>query len=88
MSLTWLDMIVMIIKRRDWGNVSKPAIETTAHKLALAGEQAGFTLEEMISMLDCGITMEILLGLIELRLASQKQPEKPIIEAHSSWWVM
>jgi len=77
----------MIIKRRDGGNVSRPGIETTVYKLALVGEQAGFTLEEMIAMLECGITMEILLGLIELRLAAQRQPEK-LAEDHSSRWVM
>jgi len=77
----------MIIKRRDGGNVSRPGIETTVYKLALVGEQAGFTLEEMIAMLECGITMEILLGLIELRLAAQQQPDN-VTKTRSPQWSM
>jgi hypothetical protein len=67
--------------------VSKPAIETTVYKLALAAEHVGITVEEMIAMLDSGITVPTLLGLIELSLASQRQPEN-LAETHSSRWVM
>ena len=37
-------------------------------KLAAAGEQAGFTLEQMIDLLDTGLEVETLLELICLRL--------------------
>jgi hypothetical protein len=33
------------------------------YELAIAGEQAGFSLEQMIQMLNAGITVEILLQL-------------------------
>ena len=37
-------------------------------KLAAAGEQAGFTLEQMIDLLDTGLEVENLLELICMRL--------------------
>jgi len=40
----------------------------TLYKLAIAGEQAGFSLEQMFEMLNAGITVECLLHLIEWRL--------------------
>ena len=36
-------------------------------KLALAGERAGFTVEEMIELLNTGVSIETLLNLICLR---------------------
>lgn len=38
-------------------------------KLARAGEQAGFNIEEMIEMLDSGMSVESLLNLISGRLS-------------------
>jgi hypothetical protein len=38
-------------------------------KLAMFGEMAGFTLDEMIDLLNGGLTVEGLLALIEWRLA-------------------
>jgi hypothetical protein len=38
-------------------------------KLARAGEQAGFSIEEMIEMLNSGISVENLLNLITYRLS-------------------
>jgi len=43
-------------------------------KLAAAGEQAGFTLEQMIELLDHGIDVEILLELISMRLHAAPMP--------------
>lgn len=40
-------------------------------KLAIAGERAGFTLEQMIRILNAGFTVEDLLDLIESRLQEQ-----------------
>ena len=53
------------------------------YKLALAGEQAGFSLEDMISLLNAGLTVEKLLDLIERRLTAV-EPMKPC----SARWVM
>jgi hypothetical protein len=51
-------------------------------KLAQAGEQAGFTVEEMIRILNAGVSVESLLDIIELRL-------KPGTQAcRSSRWVV
>lgn len=41
-------------------------------KLAFAGEQAGFTVEQTIELLNAGLTVETLLHLIERRLAPPK----------------
>ncbi len=46
----------------------EPSIVVSFYKLALAGEQAGFSLEDMISLLNAGLTVETLLDLIERRL--------------------
>jgi hypothetical protein len=51
-------------------------------KLAIAGEQAGFTIEQMIWLLNVGITVESLLRRIEWRFAS------PETDARSSRLVM
>ena len=49
--------------------MATPSIRATIGKLALAGEQAGFTVEQMIWMLNAGLTVEGLLWLIEWRLS-------------------
>jgi hypothetical protein len=61
----------------------EPSIVASFYKLAIAGEQAGFSLEVMISLLNAGLTVEGLLDLIERRLADA-EPAKP----SSSKWVM
>jgi hypothetical protein len=43
--------------------VEQPKIMTAIEKLVLAGEQAGFTVEQMIQMLQTGATVETLLSL-------------------------
>jgi hypothetical protein len=53
------------------------------YKLAIAGEQAGFSLEQMIQILDAGVSVETLLHLIELRLR-----EGDPGPARSSRWIM
>ena len=57
-------------------------IMTAVEKLVLAGERAGFSVEEMIQLLQTGATVETLLQLIEWRLSP------PMVEPHSSRWVM
>jgi hypothetical protein len=44
-----------------------------ARKLALAGEAAGYSLDEMIQMLESGVAVETLLCLIEWRLRVQEK---------------
>jgi len=58
-------------------------LERAVYKLALAGEQAGFRLDEMIGMLEAGVSVETLLTLIEVRLRSTV-PES----SETSGWVM
>jgi hypothetical protein len=42
------------------------------YRLAMAGEQAGFTLEQMIQILNAGVSVETLLNWIELPLGSSR----------------
>ena len=50
--------------------MATPSIRNSIGKLALAGEQAGFTVDQMIWMLNAGLSVEGLLWLIEWRLSS------------------
>jgi hypothetical protein len=43
-------------------------------KLAIAGEQAGFSLEQMIELLNEGLSVETLLDLISWRLGALQDP--------------
>ena len=52
-------------------------------KLAIAGEQAGITVEQMIHMLDAGVSVGTLLELIEMRLRSIT-----LVPERSSGWLM
>ena len=63
--------------------MEKPSTTHAIYKLAVAGEQAGFSLEEMIQLLNAGVSVETLLHLIELRL-SKAAPSG----ASSSGWIM
>jgi hypothetical protein len=63
------------VQGRDGAKMSNPSVVSTVHKLALVGERAGFTLEQMIEMLNAGITVEALLLLIESQLVSQQRQE-------------
>jgi hypothetical protein len=44
------------------------SVPASVFKLALAGEQAGFTIEQMIEFLNAGITVETLFRIIEWKL--------------------
>jgi hypothetical protein len=55
---------------------------TEVEKLVRAGEQGGFSVDLMIQLLERGATVETLLQLIEWRLSP------PMVEPHSSRWVM
>jgi hypothetical protein len=45
-----------------------PGLVSAVSKLALVGQRAGFSIDEIIRMLNGGLTVEELLELIELRL--------------------
>jgi hypothetical protein len=49
-------------------NAVRPSLIAAIEKLAIAGEQVGFTIEQMIDLLDAGLTVETLLDLIAWRL--------------------
>ena len=68
--------------------MERPSILTAVSKLAIAGEQAGFSLEEMIQFLNGGLSVEILLQLIAQRLPDDdgRKPEAGL--DRSSQWVM
>lgn len=54
---------------------SKPSIASTVYKLALAGEQAGFTVEQMIGMLNTGIGVRAFWPFFKVRLALRQWQE-------------
>jgi len=67
------------------GLVEKTSLMIAIGKLAMAGEKAGFTLEQMIQLLDDGLTVETLLDLISWRLNAAHLTPAP--SGSSSHWV-
>ena len=66
--------------------MEKPTLVTAVNKLAMAGEQAGFSLEQMIEMLNSGLSVATLLDLISWRLhGCQVYSPAP---SRSSCWMM
>ena len=51
----------------------QPVLTRAVEKLALAGEQAGLSVEEMIRILNAGVSVESLLDLIEWKILAQEQ---------------
>jgi hypothetical protein len=49
------------------------SLERAIAKLAMAGEKAGFTIEQMIEMLNSGLTVETLVDLISWRLRPESR---------------
>lgn len=62
--------------------VEQPTLMTAIGKLVRPGEQAGFSVEQMIQMLQTGVDVETLLQMIERRLSP------PSAKQRSSRWVM
>ena len=62
-----------------------PSLLTAVGKLAIAGEQAGFKIEQMIELLNEGLSVETLLDLISWRLQEVQQATAP--PACSSGWI-
>jgi hypothetical protein len=65
--------------------MATPSVAASVFKLAIAGEQAGFTIDQMIDLLNAGVTVDTLVGLIELRSST---PSVQASELRSSRWVM
>lgn len=65
--------------------MATPSVAASLFKLAVAAEQAGFTVEQVIELLNAGMTVETLLKLIAWKLFSA--PLDPQ-EFRSSRWVM
>jgi hypothetical protein len=63
--------------------MERPSTPEIVNKLAIAGEQAGFSLEKMIQTLSAGVSVENLLRLIEWRLGGVDP--NPVC---SSRWIM
>ena len=53
--------------------MDNPVLISAIEKLQKLGNQAGFTTEELISVLNGGFTVEELLDLIQYRLEKQKK---------------
>jgi hypothetical protein len=66
--------------------MARTSLMIAIRRLAIAGEQAGFTLEEMIELLSEGLSVENLFDLISLQLA---ETETPIASRpRSSAWIV
>ena len=63
--------------------MQQPTLVRAVEKLAEAGRQAGFSVEDMIRMLNSGLTVETLLDIIDGSLQTAA-PETP----RSSRWIM
>jgi hypothetical protein len=65
--------------------MESPSLVLAISKLAVAGEQAGFTLEQMIDLLDDGLSVQTLLELIAWRLHGAPPAREFSLRSH---WVM
>jgi hypothetical protein len=66
--------------------MGSPSLATAVGKLAIAGEQAGFKIEQMIELLNEGLSVETLLDLISWRLQTMQEWMAP--PARSSGWIV
>jgi hypothetical protein len=66
--------------------MENPSLVLAISKLAADGEQAGFTLEQMIDLLDHGLEVETLLDLICLRLHPAVTTAEPVVSRYR--WVV
>jgi hypothetical protein len=62
-----------------------PSLAAAIEKLALAGQQAGLSVEQMIDFLNDGMAVETLLDLIAWRFEAAHNPR--ILRGSSSDWV-
>jgi len=66
--------------------MARAALVTAIGKLAIDGQQAGFNLEQMIDLLNGGLSVETLLDLIVWRLEGT-QSASPLLGSSSNWVV-
>jgi hypothetical protein len=74
------------IARWGCGSMATPSLIKAIGKLAVAGEQAGFSVEQMIEMLNSGVSIETLIELISCRLDVLQTSTQPLVS--STRWVM
>jgi hypothetical protein len=60
-----------------------PVLVRAVERLAAAGERAGFSVEDMIRMLNAGVSVETLLDIIDRSLRPSREEA-----ARSSRWIM
>lgn len=60
-----------------------PVLARAIEKFAAAGEKAGFSVEQIIQILNAGVGVETLLDIIERMLVGQPNPQ-----CGSSRWIM
>lgn len=65
--------------------MASPSLVGAIERLAIAGQQAGFSVEQMIDLLNDGMAVATLLDLIDWRLEALRNP--PILHGSSSGWV-
>jgi hypothetical protein len=53
--------------------MQQSVLEQAIEKLVMGGEQAGFSIQDMIRILDAGVEVKTLLDLIELSLRWQEE---------------
>jgi hypothetical protein len=68
--------------------MAAPSVAASFFKLALAGERAGFSLEQMIELLNAGVSVGSLLALIEWELTDRTLPCGDPDDLSSSRWIM
>lgn len=65
--------------------MQNPKLVTAIAKLAVAGEQAGLSVEQMIQLLNDGLRVETLVDLITWRLMEVPNPVTP--PSRSASWI-
>jgi hypothetical protein len=66
--------------------MNRPSLVLAVSKLAVVGEHAGFSLEQLIQLLDAGLSVETLIDLIAWRLEATQGTPRPL--SPSSCWIM
>jgi hypothetical protein len=64
--------------------MARASLMVAIGKLAIAGEQAGFTIEQMMDLLNSGLAVEALVELIAWRLEGL-QSALPTINSDTNW---
>ncbi|MGB9233970.1 MAG: hypothetical protein WCC04_06120 [Terriglobales bacterium] len=65
--------------------MERPSTLTAVSKLAIAGEQGGFSVEQMIQLLNAGLSVETLLQLIAQRLDGNGLGSETSFSRSSRW---